>query len=111
MIIRPAPKRPVKLSITFFNAKIINAGNPPTHIPPVVKLPILIAIGAKPIARIIMPLIAEPYCNPITLKCPEFLDEPVVEFFIPFPSQEMDNGLMTSKELRTIPPHAILRVT
>jgi hypothetical protein len=44
-----------------------------------VELPVLVAVAAKPIATVVVPLIGETNRNAVFAESPDFLDEPVVE--------------------------------
>jgi hypothetical protein len=57
-----------------------------------------------------MPFIGETNSNVIFGERPEFLDQPIVEFFRPFPCEKGDNLGATAHELRTIAPSAVRRV-
>ncbi len=76
-----------------------------------VELPILIAVRAIPIAGIVMPFIGEAHCDAVCVKRPKLLDEPVVQFALPFPGQEFDNLLSTRGELSAIAPFTVYRIS
>src|SRR5262245_41737994 len=59
--VRTATERPVIFAICFQNGKIVDAGKPEGHEAVLIKFPVLIAIGAKPVTRIIVPLVSEAY--------------------------------------------------
>ena len=88
MIVGAATKRPVVLTLALLNWKIVDAGNPQAHQPVLVKLPILVPVAAKPIATVIVALVRETNRDEVVSESPDFLNEPVVEFTLPFPSQE-----------------------
>ena len=71
MIVRAAPERPVVLALAFFDGQVVDAGDPETHQPLLVELPILIAIAAKPIAAVVMPFVSKPYGDTVFAKCPD----------------------------------------
>ena len=60
----------------------------PAHQAVLIELPKLIAIGAKPVAAVVMPFVGEPHRHPVVAKPPQLLDEPVVELLVPFAGQE-----------------------
>jgi hypothetical protein len=57
-----------------------------------------------------VPLIGEAYGDAVVTKRPEFLDQPVVEFTLPFARQERLDGSTTVQEFSAIPPLAVLGV-
>ena len=77
------------------------------HQPFRVEFPVLIAIGPKPIARVIVILVGKPDGNPVVQKCPEFLDKPVVQLSDPLPREQRDDLLTPVGELGSISPARI----
>lgn len=61
----------------------------------------------EPLPGLIPPLISEADCDPVILKSPEFLDEPIFLFAGPFPRQERHNFFSTADEFRAIAPLTI----
>jgi hypothetical protein len=58
-----------------------------------VKFPILVPVAAKPIATVVVALIGKTNRDAVLSESPGFLNEPVVEFTLPFPGQEFfDRG-------------------
>src|SRR5581483_843004 len=68
----------------FRDREIVDRGEPKSHETVRIELPVFISIRAKPMTGIVMPLISKPYSDTIPGKRPEFLDEPVIQFFGPF---------------------------
>ena len=83
MIVRPATERPVIFSLALPDGQIIDAGDPDTHQTVLVKFPIFIAVAAEPVAAIVAPFVGEADGDTILPKCPELLDQPVVELATP----------------------------
>jgi hypothetical protein len=90
-----ASKRPVILTIRLFNGKIVDARKPQPHQTVVIEFPILVAVRAKPISRVIVPLVCKPHSYSIVREGPELFDEPVIQFFRPF-AREKGNDLWPS---------------
>jgi len=74
VIIWAATKRPMILALRLLDRQIINAGKPKSHQPIIIKLPILVPIGAKPISRIIAPFVREAHGDAILMERPELFD-------------------------------------
>ncbi len=110
MIIRPAPQRPVEFAVCLFDRQIVDAGEAPLHQPLSVEFPILIAVGTKPVAAVVMPFIGEANSDPVAGEGPELLDQPVIKFFRPFAGEEGDNLLAAGDEFGPVPPLAVRRV-
>ena len=88
MFVRPASKRPVVLAIRSQNGKVVDGCKSRRHKPIVVEFPVLIAVGAIPVIRVIVPLVSEAYGDPVPGKRPHFLDKPVVPFLGPLVREE-----------------------
>jgi len=107
MILGTGTERPVILAVFFFDGYIIDACNPEFHLPILCELPVFVAVRTEPVVCIVVPLVCEPDCNPVLVKCPDFLDEPVVELFCPLPFQECDNGIASGETLGPVTPHTV----
>ena len=83
VIIGPSPQWPMVLTLGFFDWEIVNAGNASAHQSFLIKFPVLIAIASEPIAAVIMPFVSKPYCNTVLAKCPDFLDQAVIQLPAP----------------------------
>src|SRR5215831_1227156 len=81
MVIRTAPQGPAVLALSFLDRQIIDADQTTAHEPILGELPVFIAIGPEPIARVIMPLIRKAHRNAGVMKGPELFDEAVVQLF------------------------------
>ena len=81
MRIGPAAKRPMIFSFRLLDWEIVDASVAKSHQTIVAKLPILIAIRAEPIPRVVVPFVSEAHGNTISAVCPELFDEPVVQLF------------------------------
>src|SRR5262249_28819123 len=88
MIIRPSSQWPMVLALSFLDREIVNAGNASAHQSLLVKFPVLVAIAAEPIAAVVMPFVSKPYRDTVLAKCPDFLDEAVIQLLAPFARQK-----------------------
>ena len=79
---------PVKAAFSLSDGAIVNAGFAAAHQSPFVKFPIFVAIGAEPRATIILVLVGKTHRDPVAVKCPDFLDEPIVQLARPLAAQE-----------------------
>src|SRR3546814_14290131 len=92
MIRRPrATPVPMELPLALRNGKIVDTGMARAHQPARIELPILIAVGAEPVARVVMPLIGEAAGDTVLAPGPDLLDEAIVELLRQFPLQEIDD--------------------
>src|SRR6267154_1401719 len=104
MFVMPAPKRQVVLAIRRQNGKVVYGCKSRRHKPIVVEFPVLIAVGAIPVIRVIVPLVSEAYGDPVPGKRPHFLDKPVVQLLGPLTREESDYFISSVDEFRSIPP-------
>src|ERR1700731_3348207 len=93
MRIRTAPKRPTIPALRLFDRQIVDACVPQSHQATVIKLPILIAVGAEPIPGVIVPFVGEMDGGPVSVVSPELFDKPVVQLFRPLAFQKLDDLL------------------
>src|SRR5882762_3135761 len=83
MVVRPAPRRPVVLAGRGQNGKVVDGCKSRRHKPIIIEFPVLIAIGAIPVIRAVVPLVSETERDPVSSKRPHFLDPPVVPLLAP----------------------------
>src|SRR4051794_28058287 len=107
MVVGPPAERPVILAVAFLDRQIIDAGDPKPHQPLVVELPVLVAVTSKPAAAVVVPFIGEAHRNAVVVEGPYFLDEPVIEFAVPFTPQERLDGFAPLQEFRAVTPAAV----
>src|SRR5712675_2581540 len=87
--------------------QIVDAGDPDAHQTVLVELPILIAVAAEPVAAIAAPFVGEAHGDTVFPKCPEFLDQPVVELATPLARQERLDFSAALQKLDAIAPATI----
>lgn len=64
-------------------------------------------MGSKPLSGLVPPLISKADRDPVALKSPEFLDEPIFLLTLPFAGQKLYDLLSPVNKLQTIAPLAI----
>jgi hypothetical protein len=93
VIVRTATERPVVSALALPDREIVDAGNAQPHEAVVVEFPILVAVAARPVAAIVVPLIGETNRDTVLAESPDFLNQPVVEFTLPLAGEErFDRG-------------------
>src|SRR6266566_2227175 len=102
---------PAELSLRFLDRQVVYAGEAAFHVAGLVKLPILIAVGAIPLAGIVVPFVFEPHGDAVVAERPQLLLQTIVQFLVPFPAEELDNLGATVEELGPIAPFGFLRVS
>src|SRR5450432_1581505 len=110
MIVRPPSERPEKLAVGFLHRRVVDAGVAVVHQSLVIELPVLIAVTPVPVAGIVVPFVSEANGNAAPSKCPELLDESVVEFALPLACEEDHDRLAPGGKFGPIAPLAIKRV-
>src|SRR5204863_391065 len=101
MVIGPATERPVVLAIALADRCVIDGCMTLPHQAVLVEFPILVAIRAEPVARIIVPLVGKPNRDAIALVRPKLLDQPVIQFLLPLSGKKGLNLLAAMYELGT----------
>src|SRR5712672_691387 len=82
-----------------------------THQTVLVELPIFVAVAAEPVAAIVVPFAGEAHGDAVLPKCPELLDQPVVELATPLARQERLDFIAALQKLDAIAPATIRRVS
>src|ERR1700729_3843759 len=100
---RPRSRRgPMEAAVLFGNRDVVDAGLAPAHQAVPVELPLLIAIGAIPLAVRIVPLILKAHRDAIVVERPETLNQAIVMFFRPFAREKSDDGGASLENFGTI---------
>src|SRR6516162_6669063 len=107
VVVRAAAQWPMKLPLGLADREVVDAGQAPLHEPVRVKLPVLVPVRPEPVARVVAPLVGEPNGDAVAGARPQLFDEPVVEFLVPLPNQELHDGGPPLEELRAVPPDAV----
>src|SRR6186713_987997 len=107
MVIRPAPCGPVILPLALLDGMVVDARDAALHEAVFIELPVLVAVGAEPLAGVVVPLVGEADGDAVFVERPHLFDEPVVEFLRPFTGEELHDGFAAGEELGAISPSAI----
>ena len=99
MIIGAAAEHPMIFAIRFLDWKIIDARKSQPHQAIIIELPILVAVGAIPVSRVVVPLVGEAHGDAIIRESPKLFDQAVVEFFRPFTREKSDDVLSSVHKL------------
>src|SRR5438552_8808776 len=97
---------PAELSLRFLDRQVVYAGGAAFHVAGLVKLPILVAGGAIPLAGIVEPFVFESHGDAVVAERPQLFLQTIVQFLVPFPSEELDNLGATVEELGAL-RHAV----
>ncbi len=91
-ICRPWARRgPVKTAVFFGDRNIVDAGFAAAHQAVLVELPLLVAVGAMPLAGVVVPLILKPHRDAVAVKRPEILDQAILVLLRPFAGEERND--------------------
>src|SRR5262245_27173487 len=93
---------PTNFTLPLRDRQVIDRGISAAHQTIALELPIFVSVRAKPISRIVMPFVREAHRNAVSFERPEFLDQAVLEFLVPFPCEKLDDGRATFDELRPV---------
>src|SRR5262245_64927699 len=98
---------PVIFALAILDRQVVDAGDAPPHQAVLVELPVLVAIAAKPVAGIVVPFICEAHSDPVVAERPHFLNQPIIEFAIPFAREKRLDLLAAVNELGAVAPDAV----
>src|SRR6266540_948702 len=104
MFVRTATEWPMILALRLFNRQVVNGCKPKPHQTVVIKLPVLVAIRAEPVSRVIVPFVSEPHGDTVCVVSPKLFDQPVVKFFGPLAFQKLNDLSSSSRELGAVSP-------
>src|SRR5262249_38616662 len=110
VIVGPSSLRPMKLPLRLFERHVVYRGMPVMHQPVLIELPVLIAVRAVPVARVVVPFVSKPNRDPIPVEGPQLLDEPIVQLSFPFAREEFNDRRTSLDEFGAISPPRVLGV-
>src|SRR5262245_32602622 len=110
MLIRPPPQRPEELALGSSDRQVVDARETKPHEALLVELPVLVAVGAVPVLRVIVPLVCEAHGDAVVVVRPELLDQAVVELARPFACEELLDLFVADGELGAVAPLRVRRV-
>src|SRR4051794_26177648 len=88
MRVRTPAQRPMELAIRLGDRQVVDAGKAPAHQTVFSELPVLVAVAAIPVARVVMPLVGEAHRDALAGAGPQLLDQAVVQLPGPLALQE-----------------------
>ena len=103
--------RPQELAVGGGDVDVVNGGFAAAHKAEFGELPLLVAVGSKPVRGGVVPLVLEADGDVVAGKGPELLDEAVAVLGGPLAGEEVHDGGTTGEKLRTIAPSAVLGVS
>src|SRR6266850_4386217 len=107
MVIGTAPERPPVFALRFLDGKVVDACMPDPHHTVTIELPVLVSIRSIPVSRVVMPLVCKTDGNAIVIKCPQLLNEPIVQFLGPLASKKSNNLRSSVNKLGSISPSRV----
>src|SRR6187551_2542352 len=110
MVVGASAERPMEFALAVGDRQVVDARDAALHEAAIVELPILVAVGAIPLAAIVTPFIRKANGNAVALASPKLLDEPIVQFLGPLSSQELPYRFTANQELGSVAPHAVGRI-
>src|SRR5579859_4853150 len=110
MALRARAWVPAIKPFSFGYKQVVDARQAQPHQTLLIEFPVLVAVAAKPLAAVIMPLIGEAHRDAILAKRPEFLDQPIIQFPRPLAHQECLDGAAALEKFRAVAPAAVFRI-
>src|SRR5437870_8199142 len=100
-----------EVSLRFLDRQVVYAGEAAFDVAGLVKLPILVAVGTIPLAGIVVPFVFETHGDAVVAERPQLFLQTIVQFLVPFATEELDDLSATVKELRSVAPFGVFRVS
>src|SRR3954453_9171292 len=94
----------------LLDRNIVDARLAPAHVALVVELPLLVAVAAPPLARLVARLVLEAHGDPVARERPQVLAQRVLPLPLPLAGEERDDLRATVQELVAVAPLRVLRV-
>ncbi len=98
---------PEELSLAFLDRHIVDAGVAVCHQAVLIEQPVLVAVGAEPLTRIVVVFIGKADRDTVGAVRPHLLDEAVLMLAAPLVAQEVDDLSPACHEHRAIAPDAV----
>jgi hypothetical protein len=70
MVVRPPAEGPMILAVGFLNGEVVDAGITPPHEACGVEFPVFVAVGAEPVAGIVVPLVGKADSDAMAVEGP-----------------------------------------
>src|SRR5437016_4181816 len=70
---------PAETAVLFRYLDVVDAGLAPAHQAVLVEFPLLVAVGAMPLATLVAPFVLKAHGDAVVVEGPEVLDQAVVE--------------------------------
>src|SRR5271170_2599476 len=99
MIVGAAAERPMIFAVLLADGQIVDRCMAGSGQAVLVELPVLVAVGTKPVARIVVPFVGEADGDAIVAKRPEFLDQAVVKLARPLAPKKCHDLIAAGEEL------------
>lgn len=110
MLLRSNLTFPVEQALSVLDWHIIDAGMPLCHQACLVKTPVFIPVRSPPLALPISPLINKADGDPVLVKCPKLLNQPILTLLLPFSRQECLNFRPPVNKLIPVSPTTVGRI-
>jgi len=95
---------PTKSSIGFLDWQVVDAGEAEFHVAKFIEFPILVAVGAKPLAGVVVIFILETHGDAIAVECPRGFLEAIIQFLVPLAAEKFNDLCAAMNEFRAVAP-------
>ena len=110
VIVRPAAERPAELALGLRDRVFVDAGMARAHQPVLGEFPVLVAIGTKPLAAVVVVFVGIADGDAVALESPKLLDQAIIELAVPFARQESLSLGTVGREFGAIAPARVDRI-
>src|SRR5882672_6977132 len=110
VVVGTAPQRPMIFALTFRNRQIVDAGDTQSHQAVLVEFPVFVAVAAKPMTAVVVPLVGKSHGYSVLAKRPEFFNQPIVEFAGPLAREKRLDGIAALQKFGAVAPTTVGRI-
>src|SRR5471032_70045 len=107
MVIRATSQRPVELALGFLDRHVVDAGKAVGHQTVFSEFPVLIAIRAEPVARVVVPFVGITHGDAVVGEGPQLFDQAVIQLFLPFAGKKSLGLFAVGGELGAVTPFSV----
>ena len=102
---------PAEFTVGFLDRQVVDAGEAALHVAESIKFPLFVAVGAEPLAGIIVPFIFEAHGDTVVMRGPEFFLEAIIQLAVPLAPEEFHDLRAAGDKFGAIAPFGIFGVS
>lgn len=104
MIVGSPAERPAEVAVGLPDRQIVDRREAPLHEAGRVEFPVLVPVGAEPVAAVVVPFVGESHRYAVAFERPQLLDQAVVRLLRPLAGEELDDLSAADRKLGAVAP-------